>query len=121
MLRNKFRKERYEYNGEVYCSLDEVLFAKQLDRRIAQGDVKDWERQVKYEVEVNGQFVANIHIDFRVVTSDDKVQLIEVRKKVKYDSPEWRKRRRLIQAVLDNIEPGAEFIEVRKSYKPVGA
>jgi len=67
---NKFGAQKTEYAGEAYDSKAEADFAAELDLLKAARNPKErverWERQVKYEVKVNGKKICDYFLDFRV-------------------------------------------------------
>ena len=107
---NKFGAKKTTYNGEVYDSAKEAAYAKKLDiLRRASGDDKvlKIDRQVKYDLEVNGHLICKYVLDFKV-TYPNRVEHIDVKglkKGAAYQN--FRLKKKLMAAVH-----GVEVIEV---------
>lgn len=110
-MRSKFGNTSTRYGGRLYHSVAEATYAQELDWRKKAGEVKDWEAQKKYELRVNGHLVTTHYLDFRVTLADDSIELVEVKG---YATPEWKIKRNLLLALLDELEPdGAEYLVVK--------
>jgi len=99
------------YNGRWYQSQLEIKYAQELDFRKKAGEVIDWKPQHRIEIKVNGVKICNYYIDFRVVLKDGSVQMVETK------GPEqelWKLKWRLCMALKEEIEPGAEWLVVKK-------
>lgn len=107
----RIKSRRTDYNGQWYQSALEANYAKQLDFRIKAGEVKEWKRQHKIEIKVNGVKICNYYIDFVVTLSDDSVQYVEVKG---MEQELWRLKWKLCQALKDEIAPGVEWIVVKQ-------
>jgi hypothetical protein len=107
---NKFNAKSQDYGGFRYDSKKEAAYAMELDWRKKAGEVKDWQRQVKVPLKVNGILIANYYCDFRVELSNGIIQYHEVKGLV---MPLWEMKWKLFQALIDEIEPGAELIVIK--------
>jgi hypothetical protein len=107
---NKYNKTPQLYNGNRYDSKKEAEFAKQLDLRKKAKDIKDWERQVKIPLAVNGKHIANYYIDFKITNKDGSIELVEIKG---FETEVWRLKWKLTEALLDEISPGAELIVIK--------
>ena len=50
----KFGNRPSDYNGYIYDSALEADYARELDMRKKAKDIKDWKRQVKCEIRIDG-------------------------------------------------------------------
>lgn len=96
---NKFGNTKQEVNGIVYHSKKEAGYAHDLNLRKAAGDIKDWERQVKIPLDVEGFHIANYYIDFVVTHNDDTLEYVEVKG---FETPEWRLKWKLFEALYSS-------------------
>ena len=71
--------KKQEYNGSRYDSRFEANYAAELDLRKKAGEIKDWQRQVKIPLDVNGYHISNYYIDFVVYHSDGIVEYVELK------------------------------------------
>ena len=78
-MRNKYGNKKSEYMGQTYASKLEANYAKELNLRAKAHDIKEWERQYKLPLVVNGVRIANYFVDFRVVTADGRVEFHETK------------------------------------------
>jgi len=107
---NKYKAEKQTYNGRSYHSKKEADYAVNLDWQKKAGEIKEIIPQYKLDLRVNGIHITNYFIDFKVVYSDDRVELIEVKG---FETDVWRLKWRLTEALLDEIEPGANLVIVK--------
>jgi hypothetical protein len=107
---NKYRAKKQEYDGKYYHSKGEAAYAQELDWRKKAGEIQSWERQVKIDLRVNGIHICNYYIDFRVTLKDGTVQYHEYKG---VETPDWRIKWNLLNATINEIEPGAELIVVK--------
>jgi hypothetical protein len=81
--RNKYRNVRQTYNGHNYDSKMEAEVAHKLDLMKKNIDktnrVKNWERQYKISLDINGVHIANYFIDFMVEFVDGRKEFWEVK------------------------------------------
>lgn len=106
----RIKSTRTDYNGMWFQSKLEANYAKQLDWRIQAGEVKEWKRQHKIEIKVNGVKICNYFIDFVVTLSDGSQQFVEVKG---MEQEVWRLKWKLCMALKDEIAPGVEWIVVK--------
>ena len=107
---NKFKAEKQTYNGRSYHSKKEADYAVQLDWLKKAGEIKEVTPQYKIDIRVNGKHITNYYIDFRVLYSDGRIELIEVKG---FETPEWILKWRLTEALIDEIDPGAKLVLVK--------
>jgi hypothetical protein len=61
----------------VHDSQEEMQYAMHLEERQRRGEIKLIEKQVKFELRVNGRLICNHYVDFRVTMADDSLELHE--------------------------------------------
>lgn len=110
-----FKKAKYNnkstmYNGRKYDSYKEANYARDLDWRIKAGEIKEVIPQYKIDLRVNGVHIANYFVDFKVIMKDDSIQFHEVKGMV---LPLWQMKWRILEATVNEIEPGAELIVIK--------
>jgi hypothetical protein len=108
--RSKYGSTKQTFNGRSYDSILEANYASQLETRKMAGEILEIFPQYKLDLRVNGLHITNYFIDFKVVLSDNSVELIEVKG---FETDVWRLKWRLTQALLEEIEPGAKLILVK--------
>lgn len=107
---NKFNAKGRRYNGHWFDSTGEMNYAINLDWRIKAKEIKSYTRQHKIDLRVNGIHITNYFCDFRVVTKSGGVEFHEYKGAVTdVFTIKWR----LLQALLNEIEPGAEMILIK--------
>lgn len=108
---NKYGATKKEYNGRWYDSTGEADYSETLDWRKQAGEIKRIAYQYKLPLESNGKHITNYFIDFRLVMSDGSIELHEFKGK---ETDLWRKKWELAKAQLEEIEPGAKLVLVKK-------
>lgn len=106
----KYNNKRRDYNGRWYDSIREANHAEELDWRIKAGEIKEVIPQFKIDLKVNGMHITNYYVDFKVVMKDDSIQFHEVKGMV---LPLWAMKWKLLEATIDEVEPGAELIVIK--------
>jgi len=103
--KGKYGNYSATYNGFVYMSRKEALYAAELDTLKKAYYPKDRvvkvEQQVNVDLIVNGKKVARIIPDFRVTFADGRVEWHEV-KSPGTMTPVWRVKKNLFQALFPN-------------------
>lgn len=111
---NKFNAKRTEYNGRWYHSKGEAAYAEELDWMKKSGDIQDWKPQHKIELKVNGHFICNYYVDFKVTGNHGEIQYHEYKGAVTQD---WQIKWELFHAIKEEIDPGCELILVKHNPK----
>lgn len=112
---NKFKATKAEYDGKWYHSKGEAAYAQELDWLKKTGEIKEWDRQIKIPLKVNGVLICNYYVDFKVITKHDTVQYHEYKG---FETAEWKMKWQLFTALLVDIDPCAELIVIKhKSFK----
>lgn len=101
--KNKYNAKKTKYGGYYYDSAMESNYAQKLDWLLKAGEIKNWSRQHKWELYVNGKKICGYKIDFRVVNNDDTVDYIETKGAKTYAfQVKWN----LTQALFDELTEG---------------
>lgn len=108
--KSKYNNKTKQYGGRTYDSIREANHAEELDWRIKAGEVWNWVPQYKIDLKVNGKHICNYYVDFKVVMKDGSVQFHEVKGMV---LPLWQLKWALFEALIDEIEPGAELLVIK--------
>lgn len=100
---NKYHAKSIVYNGIQYHSKKEAAYAAELDLRLKAGDIKQWFRQKKISLDVNGYHICNYYVDFEVWHKDGTIELVEIKG---FETEVWRLKRKLLEATTlkDNSE-----------------
>jgi len=107
---NKYKAEKQTFGGRSYHSKKEADYAVQLAWRKKAGEIKEVIPQYKLDIRVNGKHITNYYIDFKVILSDNTIELIEVKG---FETDIWRLKWKLTEALLDEIEPGAKLVLIK--------
>jgi hypothetical protein len=108
--KSKYNNKTKQYNGRTYDSIKEANHAEELDWRMKAGEIKEVIPQYKIDLRVNGKHICNYYVDFKVVKADGSIEFQEVKGVV---LPLWQLKWRLLEALIDEIEPGAEMIVIK--------
>jgi hypothetical protein len=101
---NKYHAKRAEFNGEVYASKKEASYAWELEMRKKAKDIKDYRRQVRIPLDVNGYHICNYIIDFVVTENDNTETYTEVKG---FSTSVWEFKWKLCEALLsERIKKG---------------
>lgn len=104
--KNKFNAKKAVYNGTRYDSGLEARVAEQLDFLLKAGELVEVKRQVKTPLMVNGVLICTYYCDFRTVSKHGQVKYVEAKG---MEMPVWQIKKKLFLALLQQIDPGAEF------------
>ena len=106
---NKYRAQSTIYNGISYHSKKEATYAQELDLLKKAGEIKDWERQVKIDLEVNGYHIANYYVDFKIENKDGSIEYHEVKG---FSTETWRLKWKLFEALYGDL-PDVKLVVIR--------
>ena len=101
--RSKYNARRTEYNGIVYDSAAEARYAASLDLRVKVGDIKEWFRQIRYPLMVNGTKICDMVIDFKIHHANRgalEVEFVEVKG---CETDTYRLKLKLLKALYPNL------------------
>lgn len=108
--KSKYGNNSQEYNGRRYDSKREAAYAMDLDWRMKAGEILEVVPQYKIDLRVKGRHIANYYVDFKVILSDGSVEFHEVKGMI---LPLWQMKWALLEALIDEIEPGAELLVIK--------
>lgn len=111
-VRNKFNARKTTSGGITYDSKAEAKYAEILEWRKRAGEITKIERQVRIPLIVNGTLICTYVADFLVTLKDGRRQYHECKGYMTRDSAIKVK---LFKALLGQIDPGAEWILVKRS------
>lgn len=101
--KSKFNAKTTSYNGYNYMSKKEAGYAMELDYRVKAGDIKEWSRQHKFELMVEGVKICNYYIDFRATLNDGRIEYIEVKG---FETDLWRVKWKITEATFHYLSKG---------------
>ncbi len=109
---NKYNAISTQHDGITYHSKFEAGYAAALDMSLKAKEMASWGRQVKLELKVNGQFIANYYIDFIVTHLDGTREFVEVKG---LEMPLWRMQWKILETTFDEFrESPDDFLTVIK-------
>lgn len=108
----KYRNIPKQYSGTIYDSKKEAEYAKQLDWKLRAGTIKEWQRQVKISLDVNGKHICNYFCDFLIIHLDDQREYVEIKSDIT-ETPLWRIKWKLFEVLIDQIDKGATLTIVK--------
>lgn len=76
---NKFKAQKTTYNGQIFDSKKEATRAYELNALLRQKEIASFERQIKFDITINGMKVCTYIADFRVVYPDGHVEIEDVK------------------------------------------
>lgn len=113
---NKYGNKTSIYDGYGYDSKFEASYAMELDALKKKGKIKDWRRQVKQDLRVNGEHITNYFVDFEVTHNDGSIELTEIKG---FETETWRLKRKLLEATILKKNPDIKYTVIKqKSYYP---
>lgn len=108
--RNKYNAKKYETGGKVYDSKLEGYVASQLNLMKKAGEIDKIQEQVRVKFIINGVLITSNYVDFRCEMSNGEVWYVEAKGK---ETDRYRLLKKLHEAMLDEIEPGAKYFLVK--------
>ena len=97
--KNKYNANKCVYDGFKYDSIREAEFAQALDLLMRAGEVKEWQRQVVYSIDINGQHICKYIADFVVHYHTRPIEVIDVKSAYTAKLPVYRLKKKLMAAV----------------------
>jgi hypothetical protein len=76
---SKYGNMDTEYNGVVYDSKKEAQYAYTLDRLLYGKFISKWERQIRYNLAVNGVKICAYVLDFKVYHLDGYIEYVDIK------------------------------------------
>lgn len=108
--KSKYNNVSRHYNGRTYDSILEAKVAQELDWRKKAGEISEIIPQFKISLDVNGYHVCNYYCDFKVIKTDGSIEFVEAKG---FETETYRLKKRLLEALIQQIEPGAEYIVIK--------
>ena len=108
--KSKYKNVKQEYKGKKYDSKFEAKIAQDLDWQLESGELIKVERQVKIPLTVNGIFICNYYVDFKVTDKHGGVKYIEAKG---LETDVFKIKKKLLLATLNEFDPGAEYLIVK--------
>lgn len=93
-------RKRTPYKGVTYDSKKEAEYAMYLDTLVKNKKILSWERQIVFQLIVNGTKVGKYTIDFKVKHNDGSYELIEVKG---FATALWKFRHKLFCALYPDL------------------
>lgn len=106
---SKFSNVKTAGAGGLYHSKLEQRYGAELDLRKRAGDIKEWERQVRISLDVNGAHICNYYIDFVITHNDGTKEYVEVKG---FETDTWRLKWKLFEALYQS-KPGVRLTIVK--------
>lgn len=98
---NKYHAKSATFQNVTYHSKLEAAYAQELELRKKSKDIKDWQRQVKLDLKINGQHITNYYIDFIVTHNDDSREFVEVKG---LELGVWKLKWAIFEATFDSFK-----------------
>lgn len=99
--RPKFNNRKTEYHGTSYDSNKEAQKAWELDQLKKMGKIKDWHKQYKLSLDVNGKHICNYYLDFMIEENDGSFTYCEIKSPIT-KTPVWSVKWKLAQAIYSD-------------------
>lgn len=112
MAYNKYGAKPTIYNGIKYHSKFEAEYAKSLDWRLKAKDIKEWSRQIKIPLDVNGEHICNYFIDFGIIHNNGVFQLAEIKG---METATWKLKWKLFLATYRKQNPDILITLVKRT------
>ena len=96
--RLKYGNRRTEYHGTSYMSKKEANKAWELDCLKKAGKIKDWKKQFKLSLDVNGKHIGNYYLDFMIEENDGTLTYCEIKSPITMTDT-WKLKWKLAQAI----------------------
>jgi len=103
--RNKYNAKKTNINGYIYDSQLEASYGIELEHRLALGEIKSYERQIRLDLVINGKKWRSYKIDFKVHHFDSPPEYVEVKG---FPTRDWKMKFDVLKIIRDDIlEKGA--------------
>lgn len=106
------------YNGHTYHSKAEAEHAMALDAMVRAGTVRQWRRQVAFDLIVAGVWIETYRIDFEVDYADGRTVLEEIKGA---PAREWKIKDRLFRALYPDRAYTVLYVGRNRSRRARGA
>lgn len=92
-------KSERTYKGIVYDSGFEMAYAQNLDLKLKAGVVLNWDRQIRYDIVVNGCKIGFYKLDFLITLNDGSIEYVDCKSTPKLVDPVYKLKKKLIEAI----------------------
>jgi hypothetical protein len=75
----KYRNEKVLVDDYLFDSIKEANFYSKLKLLKKSNNIRDFEKQFKFEIVINDIHVANYFLDFKIIHNDGKVEYIDIK------------------------------------------
>ena len=104
---NKYNNKSSVYNGYPYDSAMEAKYAMALDVQKKAGLIKDFDRQHKLSIDIEGHHICNYYVDYIVYYHDGSEQYHEVKG---FETDVWKLKWKLSLAIYGK----EKFVLIKK-------
>jgi len=111
---NKYHAKSTMFEGVNYHSKLEASYAAELMLRKKAKDIKDWDRQVKLDLKINGVHITNYIIDFVIHHHDGSKEYVEVKG---MEMEIWKMKWKILEATFEDFRehPDDKLTVVKQS------
>lgn len=95
--KNKYGNVRAEYNGSSYMSKKEANYAFELDLQVKAKEIKEWRKQVRVPLKINGVLICTYVVDFLITHNDDSEEYIEIKG---FETKDWKLKYKMFKALF---------------------
>jgi len=101
IFKSKYKnKSRECLQGHWHHSTFEARYCDQLALLVKANEIKSYETQKKFSLDVNGVHISNHYVDFLVTTNEDKLEIHETKG---FATQDWLFKKRLTEALYPDI------------------
>ncbi|MFH1052775.1 MAG: DUF1064 domain-containing protein [bacterium] len=114
---NKYHNKKVEIDDKVFDSQSEGQFYYELKLQERQGLIKGFDTQVKESFYLNGRFICDYFVDFKIYHLDGHTEFLEHKGKATAD---WRIKFKLLQAKYaddPNVICTVNYYKAKYKYK----
>jgi hypothetical protein len=108
--KNKYNAKKTEYNGRIYHSKKEALYAQQLDILLKSKQIKSFRPQVKISIDIDGIHICNHIVDFEIVTNANQIEWHEVKG---FETAVYKLKKKILHATILKHNKGIKYIIVK--------
>jgi len=98
--RSKYNATKVDYDGHIFDSKQECAHYKELKLLAAAGEITALKLQPEYSIEINGQKICRVVLDFSYYDNDGHIRVVDVKG---YDNPLSKLKRKLVEATYGII------------------
>ena len=91
------------HNGHQHDSRGEAEYCDTLNLLKKKGEIKDYETQVTFPLEVNGHTICKHRVDFLITNKDGEQEVHEYKGGKITETAVWNIKRKLFEALIEDI------------------